>query len=64
MCTSHDVENETEKVASRDKYRLANWPHYAEEMHFAMGSGVAVDQELLNQSIAPVGSTNSPPYKV
>ena len=45
MCTSHDVVNETEKGASRDKYRLANWPHYPEEMDFEMGSGVAVDED-------------------
>ena len=44
MCISHDVENETEKTASRNQYRLANWPKYPEKMDFEMGSGVAVDE--------------------
>ena len=44
MCISHDVENETEKTASRSQYRLANWPNYPEKMDFEMGSGVAVDE--------------------
>ena len=44
MCISHDVENETEKTASRNQYRLANWPNYPEKVDFEMGSGVAVDE--------------------
>ena len=44
MCISHDVENETEKTASRNQYRLANSPNYPEKMDFEMGSGVAVDE--------------------
>lgn len=44
MCTSHDVDNQTENNDPRHGYHLAEgWPHYPEEMVFEMGSGVAVD---------------------
>lgn len=46
MCTTHDVNNDTESDDPRGGYRLASdWPHYPEGMHFEMGSGVAVDAE-------------------
>jgi peptidylamidoglycolate lyase len=46
MCTSHDVHNETDSDDPRSGYRLAKgWPHYPPDMHFEMGSGVAVDEE-------------------
>lgn len=46
MCTSHDVENGTERPDPRGGYQLVgDWPHYPPEMHFEMGSGVAVDEQ-------------------
>jgi hypothetical protein len=46
MCTSHDVNNETENNDPRSGYHLAeNWPHYPEDMQFEMGSGIAVDSD-------------------
>jgi hypothetical protein len=45
MCTSHDVDNNTESKDPRAGYQLAQgWPHYPAEMQFEMGSGVAVDK--------------------
>lgn len=45
MCTSHDVENQTNSTDPRSGYTLAdNWPHYPGDMTFEMGSGVAVDK--------------------
>ncbi len=44
MCVSHDVSNDTGSDDPRGGYRLAEgWPHYPADMHFEMGSGVAVD---------------------
>lgn len=44
MCTSHDVSNNTHSGDPRSGYRLVeNWPQYPVDMHFEMGSGVAVD---------------------
>jgi len=44
MCESHDVANETAAADDRSGYRLVEgWPHYPRDMHFEMGSGVAVD---------------------
>ena len=44
MCTSHDVENNTDSQDPRSGYRLVqDWPHYPDDMQFEMGSGVAVD---------------------
>ncbi|NKB98225.1 MAG: 6-bladed beta-propeller [Pseudomonadales bacterium] len=44
MCTSHDVENETDSNDPRSGYALAStWPNYPADMVFEMGSGVAVD---------------------
>jgi len=46
MCTSHDVENNTETTDPRSGYKLAeSWPHYPADMQFEMGSGVAVDAD-------------------
>jgi DNA-binding beta-propeller fold protein YncE len=46
MCDSHDVGNETLSSDPRSGYRLAEqWPIYPQDMHFEMGSGVAVDGE-------------------
>ncbi len=46
MCTSHNVENETNSDDPRSGYALAaTWPHYPTDMVFEMGSGVAVDSE-------------------
>ncbi len=46
MCISHDVENGTERPDPRAGYRLvADWPHYPPDMHFEMGSGIAVDSD-------------------
>ncbi|MEM7100255.1 MAG: 6-bladed beta-propeller [Pseudomonadota bacterium] len=46
MCTSHDVENQTESDDPRSGYqRVTDWPRYPEGMHFEMGSGVAVDEQ-------------------
>ena len=46
MCESHDVSNETDSPDPRSGYRLVeNWPQYPPDMHFEMGSGVAVDAE-------------------
>ena len=46
MCTSHDVDNATASDDPRSGYtRVANWPHYPPDMHFEMGSGVAVDAD-------------------
>ena len=45
MCTSHDVEDNTQNGDPRSGYVLAeDWPRYPPEMHFEMGSGVAVDE--------------------
>lgn len=44
MCTSHDVEDKTEVADPRGGFRrVEDWPRYPPEMHFEMGSGVAVD---------------------
>jgi hypothetical protein len=44
MCTSHDVENNTDRDDPRRGYhRVEHWPRYPEDMQFEMGSGVAVD---------------------
>ena len=44
MCTSHDVDNETENNDPRGGYvRAEEWPRYPQGMQFEMGSGVAVD---------------------
>lgn len=44
MCDSHDVSNDTAAADARSGYRLVgDWPHYPPDMHFEMGSGVAVD---------------------
>ncbi len=46
MCGNHDVDNETANSDPRSGYRLvADWPRYPADMHFEMGSGVAVDRE-------------------
>ncbi len=46
MCTSHDVENNTNNNDPRSGYRLVeSWPHYPPGMEFEMGSGVAVDAQ-------------------
>ena len=46
MCTSHDVENNTDRADPREGYRrVEDWPRYPKEMQFEMGSGVAVDKE-------------------
>ena len=46
MCTSHDVDNATDSDDPRSGYkRVADWPHYPPDMHFEMGSGVAVDAD-------------------
>lgn len=46
MCTSHDVDNNTENKDPRSGYVLDdNWPHYPPGMQFEMGSGVAVDKD-------------------
>ena len=46
MCVSHDVENNTESPDPRSGYKLAEgWPRYPKDMHFEMGSGVAVDTQ-------------------
>jgi DNA-binding beta-propeller fold protein YncE len=46
MCDSHDVSNATDSNDPRSGYRLvADWPHYPPQMHFEMGSGVAIDQD-------------------
>ena len=46
MCTSHDVDNNTENGDPRSGYKLAdNWPRYPPGMQFEMGSGVAVDEQ-------------------
>ena len=46
MCVSHDVENNTESPDPRSGYKLAEgWPRYPQDMHFEMGSGVAVDAQ-------------------
>ena len=46
MCTSHDVTNNTASPDPRDGYRLVKaWPRYPANMHFEMGSGVAVDAD-------------------
>ncbi len=45
MCTSHDVENNTDSNDPRSGYQLVtDWPGYPSDMQFEMGSGVAVDQ--------------------
>ena len=45
MCTSHDVEDNTQNGDPRNGYVLAeDWPRYPPEMQFEMGSGVAVDE--------------------
>ena len=44
MCNTQDAENETDETASRNQYRLANWPNYPEKMDSEMGSGVTVDE--------------------
>ena len=44
MCTSHDVTDNTDSSDPRSGYKLVkHWPMYPEDMHFEMGSGVAVD---------------------
>ena len=46
MCTSHDVDNNTESNDPRDGYQLdSNWPEYPLDMQFEMGSGIAVDKK-------------------
>ena len=45
MCTSHDVDNQTDSDDPRAGYKLATWPDYPPNMHFEMGSGVAVDKD-------------------
>lgn len=44
MCTSHDVNDNTDSGDPRSGYRLVeDWPAYPADMAFEMGSGVAVD---------------------
>jgi hypothetical protein len=44
VCTSHDVNNNTDSEDPRSGYRLdTSWPQYPEDMQFEMGSGIAVD---------------------
>ena len=46
MCTSHDVGNGTASGDPRSGYQLVgDWPHYPPDMHFEMGSGVAIDAD-------------------
>ena len=45
MCTDHDVDNNTETDDPRSGYKLvSSWPKYPADMHFEMGSGIAVDE--------------------
>jgi hypothetical protein len=45
MCTSHDVDDNTENDDPRAGYRLVeHWPSYPAGMQFEMGSGIAVDK--------------------
>ena len=44
MCTSHEVENQTDSNDPRSGFRLAlDWPRYPDGMQFEMGSGIAID---------------------
>jgi DNA-binding beta-propeller fold protein YncE len=46
MCVSHDVSNDTDNQDPRSGYKLVEgWPNYPPDMHFEMGSGVAVDDK-------------------
>jgi len=44
MCTSHEVENQTDSNDPRSGFtRILDWPRYPDGMQFEMGSGVAID---------------------
>lgn len=46
MCTTHDVDDNTQSSDPRDGYvRAEGWPHYPADAQFEMGSGVAVDEQ-------------------
>lgn len=46
MCDTHSLPKPEESGTDRGGYRLVeDWPHYPADMHFEMGSGVAVDSD-------------------